>query len=597
MKNMKCTSCGAPLKIQGSITTFTCEYCGAKLVVAKVQEQMLAQLPKLERAFILLEDGEFTKADQLLEDFLNTAPKNAKAYVGKLMATLQVKEESDLANHKQPLEEYSAYNRAVSYADDSYRSVLLGYNQAVKNRIEQARRPAHPHPPTPQPVPPAPFVPAPDQKKKNTQFAVWMSGLGIFLIVALLVYTSSCLAFVQPILAVSTPSSRATKATVQTVVSSSVPLPLPAEPMAEFPCQPQDLFNTLNQMQKLEKIYYMDEEQYTVYASGASLSHERMRILAYGSPQSGQLKAFLFKRDYSPYINDAATVERMVVAAMRQCGLPEQIEDKQIRTTLREASDNAVRELGQMRIVIRPDEEGESIIVYPDGTDLDALLLPWRVNWPENVFLGNQERLETFKAYIEKYDFQSAKALLETFIAEYNPLSTDASHQYLEKLSVEGLADALAKCDVTIDPVEGDVRVAYRGVSEINQNNHIMASIKNKSVEYHVGFISPTWINFSRISINVGEGKNITSSWNTWTPTRDIVPGGVKEYVYTTLNAEEVSRIVNAENPVIRFADEKNQKQLDYNITPAEQDCLHSISLIKKIRSQISFHSWETYYA
>lgn len=40
----------------------------------------------LERGFMTLEDGDFTKADELFEDVLNQNPKCAEAYMGKLMA-------------------------------------------------------------------------------------------------------------------------------------------------------------------------------------------------------------------------------------------------------------------------------------------------------------------------------------------------------------------------------------------------------------------------------------------------------------------------------------------------------------------------------
>ena len=62
--------------------------------------------PMLERAFLCIEDKEFEKADELLENVLNLEPKNAKAYIGKLLCELRFKHEGNLKNNKYPLTKY-----------------------------------------------------------------------------------------------------------------------------------------------------------------------------------------------------------------------------------------------------------------------------------------------------------------------------------------------------------------------------------------------------------------------------------------------------------------------------------------------------------
>ncbi len=56
-------------------------------------------LPKLQRAFICLEHGDWNKADSLLEDVLNDNPTCSKAYVGKLMLDLHISDETKLMEH------------------------------------------------------------------------------------------------------------------------------------------------------------------------------------------------------------------------------------------------------------------------------------------------------------------------------------------------------------------------------------------------------------------------------------------------------------------------------------------------------------------
>jgi hypothetical protein len=46
--------------------------------------------PLLRRAFLSLEDGDWAKADELLEQVLNADPENSKAYIGKLCVELQI---------------------------------------------------------------------------------------------------------------------------------------------------------------------------------------------------------------------------------------------------------------------------------------------------------------------------------------------------------------------------------------------------------------------------------------------------------------------------------------------------------------------------
>ena len=54
----------------------------------------------LKRAFILIEDGEFKRADELLETVLNNDPENARAYIGKLMVKLCLHNDEELIEPK-----------------------------------------------------------------------------------------------------------------------------------------------------------------------------------------------------------------------------------------------------------------------------------------------------------------------------------------------------------------------------------------------------------------------------------------------------------------------------------------------------------------
>ena len=85
--------------------------------------------PLLKRAFLFIEDGEYERADKLLEEVLNQHPENAKAYVGKVLISHNLHTEADLEFAAASLSEDNNFKRACRYADDEYRKVLLSYPQ------------------------------------------------------------------------------------------------------------------------------------------------------------------------------------------------------------------------------------------------------------------------------------------------------------------------------------------------------------------------------------------------------------------------------------------------------------------------------------
>ena len=100
--------------------------------------------PLLKRAFMFLEDGDFDRADEFCEQVLNQDPENAGAYLGKLMAELRVKQQTDLANCTEPFDNNKNYQKAVRFADATLATELKGYVATIKDRnakkAEEARK-------------------------------------------------------------------------------------------------------------------------------------------------------------------------------------------------------------------------------------------------------------------------------------------------------------------------------------------------------------------------------------------------------------------------------------------------------------------------
>ncbi len=90
--------------------------------------------PLLKRAFMYLEDGDWEKADAFCEQVLNVDPECAEAYLGKLMAELQVHKREDLKNQKQPFDTQNLYQKVIRFGDAKLQAELKGYNEYIVER-------------------------------------------------------------------------------------------------------------------------------------------------------------------------------------------------------------------------------------------------------------------------------------------------------------------------------------------------------------------------------------------------------------------------------------------------------------------------------
>ena len=120
-----------------------------KIVTAETPKQTVKEtvivsgnanvIPLLKRVFIFLEDGEWEKADEFCEQVLNLDPENAQAYLGKLMAELEVSRRANLADCEQPIDSNKNFQKAIRYGDSALSSELQGYNTTIIERNEKKR--------------------------------------------------------------------------------------------------------------------------------------------------------------------------------------------------------------------------------------------------------------------------------------------------------------------------------------------------------------------------------------------------------------------------------------------------------------------------
>lgn len=98
--------------------------------------------PLLERAFLFLEDGKWPDADTYCEKVLDIDPKNAQAYLGKLMAELQVSKRGHLSDCAQPFDKNENYLKILRFGDEALNTELRRYIDIINERNETHRKSA-----------------------------------------------------------------------------------------------------------------------------------------------------------------------------------------------------------------------------------------------------------------------------------------------------------------------------------------------------------------------------------------------------------------------------------------------------------------------
>lgn len=104
-----------------------------------VQETAANTAPLLKRAFIFLEDGDWSSADEYCEKVLDLDPECAQAYLGKLMAELRVRKVDELANCEQSFDDKENYRKVMRFGGETLRDTLEGYITKINDRNENAR--------------------------------------------------------------------------------------------------------------------------------------------------------------------------------------------------------------------------------------------------------------------------------------------------------------------------------------------------------------------------------------------------------------------------------------------------------------------------
>ena len=94
----------------------------------------------LKRVSMFLEDKEWNSANEYCEKVLDFDPENAQAYLGKLMAELQISKQESLKDHKLPFDEKNNYKKALRFGSEQLKTLLEDSIRYINDRNENERK-------------------------------------------------------------------------------------------------------------------------------------------------------------------------------------------------------------------------------------------------------------------------------------------------------------------------------------------------------------------------------------------------------------------------------------------------------------------------
>lgn len=167
MAALQCEICGGKL-VGKPGGLFECEYCGMEYNTdwAKAKIQEIKGTVKVEgtvevkgtvkvdgpikvegginaeglmkRGWLALEDGNWAEATRVFDQALDMDPESAQAYLGKLMADLQVRTQGDLKEQAEPFDHRSIFQKVIRFGDAAMVEHLNGVISHIKQRNEKA---------------------------------------------------------------------------------------------------------------------------------------------------------------------------------------------------------------------------------------------------------------------------------------------------------------------------------------------------------------------------------------------------------------------------------------------------------------------------
>ena len=210
-----------------------------------------------------------------------------------------------------------------------------------------------------------------------------------------------------------------------------------------------------------------------------------------------------------------------------------------------------------------------------------------------NDFFSDEARREKYDKYIESYKYEELLLLVDEYTNTNNPGQSDSA--YAIKEITQQIVGFLGNCVVTYDEFDEKYTVYYRGVEAISKSINAVSFIDDDGMDRCiVGFKKSDWLFFDRIEIKVGTDDYISSRWDGFDITREVIDGGIIEYTKASFSDEEIEKIISATEPVIRFSNDEDG-YYDHKFTEDEIKAMEACYKIREGYVQLSnmLYAWE----
>ena len=121
---------------------------GIKKVLNKVETPKIVEAPKrqnntfdalIKRIYLLLEDGDFNKADELCEQVLNGDPENAEAYICELLIEFKCHTKDELLSLTESITDSKNYNKVIRFGNDEQIAYVKSADDKIQVTLQKIR--------------------------------------------------------------------------------------------------------------------------------------------------------------------------------------------------------------------------------------------------------------------------------------------------------------------------------------------------------------------------------------------------------------------------------------------------------------------------
>ena len=213
----------------------------------------------------------------------------------------------------------------------------------------------------------------------------------------------------------------------------------------------------------------------------------------------------------------------------------------------------------------------------------------------ENEFFADEERCKYFEQLLVQSNYEELYNYMLQYAESYG--TDDDTELFTCITNLETLVPLLSQVNVQYDDFENESTIYYNGLTEIDYNNYFLPYCQTSSrgsigLVYKAGFENSDWIFFDTIYIKSANCETKSDHYNTSSITRDVISGGIIEYINYSMRAEILNDIIN--NGVdaevkIRFVNDSSGEYIEQTLSADVISAIICLSQIKSLHHDIYY--------